>query len=79
MVRAALVTEGAAPVYLITTLRPDGIETHYAIGATSGTIVVTVDVQDEGNDDYGDGRNYQDGCPSGGGDGDPRATPINHS
>ena len=51
VVEMVLLSEGAAAVYQITTLMPDGTETNYAVDAKTGSVVTTVDVHDEDGDD----------------------------
>lgn len=61
VVEATLVSDGATTVYELTTLMPDGTETNYAVDASTGDVVATVDQGDgdgEMADDNG-GRNDQ--------------------
>lgn len=64
VVEITLVSDGAIAVYDVTTLMPDGTETNYAVDATTGDVVATVDQGDGdgemaddagGQDDQGDG------------------------
>lgn len=78
VVEAALVTEGTASVYLITTLQADGTETNYAVDATSGAIVVTVDMQGDHQDGQGDeGPEGQNDGPNSDGDGETQDDGVN--
>lgn len=77
VVEAALVTEGTTSVYQITTMQTGGTETNYAVDASSGAVVVTVDMEDghgKQGDEGPDGKN--DG-PNGDGDGETQDDTAN--
>ncbi len=67
VVELALLHEGNVAVYHVTTLLPDGTETNYAVDATTGAVVATVDVGQGEDGEQADGRDQDDGN---GGDGD---------